>query len=112
MTDVFLVIFETSGVNREALLKQLSDNSQIKDWQTGTPANLLALATDMSVSELRDFLKTVANVNLFIIVKLDPIRFNSEVSGWMPQATWDFIRRYGSPKPVPATISAETLQST
>lgn len=108
MNNVYLLTYEPAGVDREALLKALSERPVIANWQASQPSNLLTLVTDLPVNDVRDLLKGLAGLTLYVLIRADPARFNSEISGWLPTATWEFIVANGTPTPTvtpPATAN-------
>jgi hypothetical protein len=86
-----LLTFNGPAGMREAVTKFLDTRHEIVDWHSSM-VNSLLITTDVDVVGLRDLLK-LGPARRFLVVEISPDGFNQTVSGWLPRATWDFMKR-------------------
>jgi hypothetical protein len=91
MKRMFLVTFNGTPETRDLLAQFLDSHDQILDWHSSM-VNSVFIITDLSVVEVRELLKE-APIRRYIVVEIAPEDFNRTVSGWLPRATWDFVKR-------------------
>ena len=91
MSKMFLVTFDGPAGMREDLTRFLDTRDGIVDWHSSM-ANSLIVASELDVVALRDVLKQ-GPARRFLVVEIQPEGYDQTVSGWLPRATWDFMKR-------------------
>ena len=91
MSRLYLVTFDESASGRQPLLHFLDRRDEIADWHSSM-TNGIFIVTDVDVTTLRDLLKE-SPLKRFIAVEIRPQDVGRRVSGFLPRATWDFIKR-------------------
>jgi hypothetical protein len=100
MSNVYLMTFEPSGVQREAVLTFMEQNESVVDYHASVPSNFVVVVSSLSAEALGNAFKGVGNLNTFVFVRIQQKQLVNEVFGWMPQTMWDFINRHFASKPV------------
>jgi phosphoribosylformimino-5-aminoimidazole carboxamide ribonucleotide (ProFAR) isomerase len=88
---MYLVTFDGLSETRDAVTSFLDSQDEITDWHTSMQNSVLVV-TDLDVVALRELMRK-GPVRRFLVVGVDARDFNRRVSGWLPRATWDFIKR-------------------
>ena len=93
---VFLLTFDGTFGGR-AVVQAFLDTRRdyIKNWISNFESAIL-IASDRSLTELRDTIRQKFPTGLFMIIELDLMK----IDGWMPENIWEFI---SSPKPTKPT---------
>lgn len=91
MSRTFLVTFNGPPEMRDLFTNYLDSRDEVTDWHSSM-INSVFVSTNLDAVELRELLRT-SPVRRFIAVEIMGEDFNRRVSGWLPRATWDFLKR-------------------
>ena len=91
MNRIYLVTFDGDLETRDAVKQFLDRRAEITDWHSSM-SNSMFVVTDLDAADLRDLLRS-GPAKRFIAVEVNPKGYDRDVSGFLPRATWDFIRR-------------------
>ncbi len=100
MPDVYAMLFEPSGVDRDAVLGFMEANDNVVDYHASIPTNLVIVVSPLTAEALTAAVKSVGNLHLYMFVRIDNQRIGRELFGWMPPALWEFVARHNQPKAV------------
>lgn len=102
MANVYLMIYEPAGVQRDELIAFMEARDEVADYYTNLPANLFTVVSPLSAEDVTAVFKGVSGLSHYLFVRIETHRYRTEIFGWMPQTMWDFILRH-SQKPAPTT---------
>lgn len=101
---MYMVIYNGFKPPRAAFLQWMDAQPKILNWQATSLYPLFMVLWEGTAKELSTAIKEKAGIDLFVVVEAGAEKLGSEVEGWLPQATWDFIRE-AKPRPAPGQSS-------